>query len=324
MTRIATYLKLALAANLWGTTFAISTILMNKINVFALITLRMLFALGALLVYLAATRKLGKIVPMFKANAKWMVIIGVAFFAFAYIMQYSALSPWLPSKTTTFNQAVLLNLQAFFVVGINKFYFKKSASRYVILGAIVAFMGAMLINLKPDLSFSPAETIWGDVFTIGSVVLWGCFTAFSKPISAKEGADPIVFNTIIIIIASIVLLPFGAFIPGGFDRLPLLGVGEWLGVAWLGVACVGVTYVLWFSGLKEIDSSRVVVFVYMEPIFAGILTFLIPSLGEHLTWFSIIGMVLCFLGVALAQYESRKRIISSGGAVKVGGGEAAS
>ncbi|NMC05676.1 MAG: DMT family transporter, partial [Candidatus Lokiarchaeota archaeon] len=208
MTRIATYLKLALAANLWGTTFAISTILMEKINVFALITLRMLFALGALLVYLAATRKLGKIVPMFKANVRWMLVIGVLFFAFAYIMQYSALSPWLPNKTTTFNQAVLLNLQAFFVVGINKAYFKKSASRHVIFGAIVAFTGAMLINLKPDLSFSPGETIWGDLFTIGSVILWGCFTAFSKPISAKEGADPIVFNTILIIIASIILLPF--------------------------------------------------------------------------------------------------------------------
>ncbi len=323
MSRIGTYLKLALAANLWGTTFALSTILMNKINVFALITLRMLFALAALLVYLAATRKIGKIVPMFKANAKWMVIIGVGFFAFAYIMQYSALSPWLPSKTTTFNQAVLLNLQAFFVVGINKFYFKKGTSRFVILGAIVAFMGAILIDFKPDLSFSLAETIWGDVFTLGSVVLWGSFTAFSKPISAKEGNDPIVFNTVIIIIASIVLLPFGAFIPGGFENLPLLGVGEWLGIVWLGVACVGVTYVLWFSGLKEIDSSRVVVFVYMEPIFAGILTFLIPSLNEQLTWFSIFGMVLCFVGVTLAQYESRKKSIAPAEAFKVAGGEAA-
>ncbi len=322
MSRIATYLKLALCANLWGTTFAISKILLGTINVFALITLRMLFALGALLAYLAATRKLGKVVPMFKANAKWMIIIGVAFFAFAYIMQYSALSPWIPGKSSTFNQAVLLNLQAFFVVGINKFYFKNKASRHVILGALVAFTGAVLINFKPD-GFSLAETIWSDLMTIGCVVLWGCFTAFSKPISAKEGNDPVVFNTVIIIIASAVLLPFGAFVPGGFDKLPLLGAGEWLGVAWLGVACVGVTYVLWFSGLKEIDSSRVVVFVYMEPIFAGILTFLIPSLGEQLSWFSAIGMALCFLGVTLAQHEPRRKGIEAKQPSTAAGGETA-
>ncbi|MEX2683129.1 MAG: DMT family transporter [Candidatus Sigynarchaeota archaeon] len=321
MPRIATYLKLALAANLWGTTFAISKILLATINVFALITLRMFFALGALLVYLVATRKIGKVVPMFKANVKWMLVIGIAFFAFAYILQYSALSPWIPGRSSTFNQAVLLNLQAFFVVGINKLYFKKNASRYVIIGAMVAFTGAVLINFKPD-GFSLAETIWSDLMTIGCVVLWGCFTAFSKPISAKEGNDPIVFNTIIVMIASIVLLPFGALIPGGLENLPLLGAGEWIGIAWLGIACVGVTYVLWFSGLKEIDSSRVVVFVYMEPIFAGILTFLIPVLGEQLSWFSAIGMVLCFLGVTMAQYDSRKIIPSPAAATKLLGGEA--
>nr|MDO8084697.1 DMT family transporter [Candidatus Sigynarchaeum springense] len=321
MSRIATYLRLALAANLWGTTFALSKILLATINVFALITLRMLFALGALLVYLVATRKIGKVVPMFKANVKWMLVIGVAFFAFAYIMQYSALSSWIPGKSSTFNQAVLLNLQAFFVVGINKFYFKKSASRYVIIGAIVAFTGAVLINFKPD-GFSLAETIWSDLMTIGCVVLWGCFTAFSKPISAKEGNDPIVFNTIIIIIASAVLLPLGALTPLGLAGVMAFGIGEWLAVAWLGVACVGVTYVLWFSGLKEIDSSRVVVFVYMEPIFAGILTFLIPALGEQLGWFSAIGMVLCFLGVTLAQHEPRKCTAAPERTIKESRGEA--
>ncbi|MBN2153178.1 MAG: EamA family transporter [Candidatus Lokiarchaeota archaeon] len=323
MSRVATYLKLALAANLWGTTFALSKILLATINVFALITLRMLFALAALLVYLAATRKIGRVVPMFKANARWMLVIGVAFFALSYIMQYSALSPWIPGESSTFNQAVLLNLQAFFVVAINRFYFKKRASRYVILGAMVAFTGAVLINFKPD-GFSLAETIWSDLMTIGCVVLWGCFTAFSKPITEKEGSDPIVFNTIIIIIASIVLLPFGALVPGGLANVHSFGIGEWLAVAWLGAACVGVTYVLWFSGLKEIDSSRVVVFVYMEPIFAGILTFLIPSLGEQLSWFSAIGMVLCFLGVTLAQREPRRKGIEAARpTIAIGGGAAA-
>jgi drug/metabolite transporter (DMT)-like permease len=322
VTRIATYLKLALAANLWGTTFALSKILLATINVFALITLRMLFALLALLIYLAITRKLGKIVTMFKANVKWMLIIGIAFFAFAYIMQYSALSPWIPGKSSTFNQAVLLNLQAFFVVGINKFYFKRGASRYVIIGAVVAFLGAMLINFRPDLSFSLLDTIWSDSITIGSVILWGCFTAFSKPISAKEGSDPIVFNTILIIIASIVLLPFGALIPGGLANVTAFGIGEWLAIAWLGSACVGVTYVLWFTGLKEIDSSRVVVFVYMEPIFAGILTFLIPVLGEQLSWFSIVGMVLCFFGVTLAQHERKKKAVAPAVLATPSGGDA--
>ena len=308
MARIIKYLQLALAANLWGTTFAISKLLLGIINVFALITLRMIFAMVALLIFLSATGKLGKIAPMFRANKKWMIIIGTFFFGLSYIVQYVPIEFHLVG---TFVQAVLLNLQSFFVIAINLVYFKKKASKIVILGACIAFLGAMLINLKPDTGlFSSDSTIWGILITVCACFLWAGFTAFSKPICAKEGSDPIVFNTIIIIIATCVLLPFGIFTPGGFVNLPLLGWG-WLGAIWLGSMCVGVTYVLWFSGLKEIDSSRVVVFVYMEPIFAGIMVFLIgPILGETLSWFSIIGMVICFIGITIAQIERKNHAIA--------------
>jgi len=301
---------------MWGTTFGISKILLGTINVFALITLRMVFALIALTIYLGATKKIGKIGSMFRENKKWMILIGILFFALAYIVQYTAIL-----FTYTFNQAVLLNLQSFFVIAINRFYFKRKASRVVIIGAVIAFFGAMLINLKADLEFALEKTIWGDLITVGACVLWAGFTAFSKPISAKEGNDPIVFNEIIIIIATCVLLPFGIFTPMGFEKLLLFGPWEWLGVIWLGAACVGITYVLWFSGLKEIDSSRVVVFVYMEPIFASILALLIPALGETLSWYSFIGMALCFVGISIAQVERKQHAIPGQTVARANGGE---
>lgn len=319
MARIITYLKLTLAANLWGTTFSISKLILGTINVFALITLRMIFAMLALLIFLAATGKLGKIAPMFRTNKKWMVTIGLLFFGLSYIVQYAPIEFHLVGS---FIQAVLLNLQSFFVIIINIIYFKQKTSKIVVLGAIIAFFGAMLINLKPgsDL-FTSDSTIWGILITVGACFLWGSFTAFSKPICAKEDSDPIVFNTIIIIIATCVLLPLGIFTPGGFINLPLLGVWGWLGVIWLGSLCVGVTYVLWFSGLKEIDSSRVVVFVYMEPIFAAVMVLILPTLGETLSYFSIIGMVICFAGISIAQIERKKIEPSRHAIIEQAGGE---
>ncbi len=280
-------------ALLWGTTFSISTVLLRTIDVFALIALRMFFGFVTMSLYLASTRKLHEIKPLYKANKKWMFIIGIVFFALAYIVQYIALP-----LTTTFNQAILLNFQAFFVVGINFFHFKKKAHYMTIVGAVVAFFGAMMINLTPELTFSMV-TIWGDLLTIVSCAFWGGFTALSKPICEPEENDPLVFNTIIMFIAMCTLVPIGAISPTGFARLGSFGILEWLGVIWLGGACVAVTYVLWFTGLKYIDSSRVVVFVYLEPIFAGILAVLF--LGEVVTWFSVLGMVICFIGVWLAQ-----------------------
>ena len=303
MARITKYLALALAGLLWGTTFSISKLILGVINVFALITLRMIFAMIALLIYLSVTKKLGKIAPLFRANKKWMLIIGTFFFGLSYIVQYTPIEFGLVG---TFIQAVLLNLQSFFVIIINLIYFKKKASKLVVLGACIAFIGAMLINLKPGVDiFATDSTIWGILITAGACFLWACFTAFSKPISAHEGNDPIVFNTIIVIIATCMLLPFGIFTPGGFENLPNLNAAGWIGTIWLGSVCVGITYVLWFFGLQEIESSRVVVFVYMEPIFAGVMVLLIPQLGETLSYFSVIGMVICFLGIYIAQIERK-------------------
>jgi len=297
------YLALALAGLLWGTTFSISKLILGVINVVALITMRTIFAMVALLLYLSATKKLRKIGPMFKANKKWMFIIGICFFASPYIVQYTAIEFGLVS---TFIQAVLLNLQSFFVIIVNLAYFKKKAPRLVILGACIAFIGALLINLKPGIDvFSQNSTIWGILITAVACFLWACFTAFSKPICAKEGSDPIVFNTIIVIIATCVLLPFGIFTPGGFVNLPSLSSLGWIGLIWLGSVCVGITYVLWFYGLQEIESSRVVVFVYLEPIVAGLMVLVLPQLNETLSYYSIIGMVLCFLGVYIAQIERK-------------------
>jgi drug/metabolite transporter (DMT)-like permease len=306
MSRAVTYVKLAIAANLWGTTFSISSVLLRSIDVFALISLRMIFGLVALLIYCGATHRLGKIGLMFKENRNWLLIIGIMFFAVAYIVQYTALTPvnGVP-LTTTFNQAVLLNLQSFFVIIINWLYFKKKLSKMVLIGAIVAFLGTVLIDLKPGAIGPRQFTLWGDLITIGSTVLWACFTAFSKPISEKPTTDPIVFNMINIILSCCVLVPIGALSPTGFVKLVDITWIGWLGLIWLGSVCIGVAYVLWFDGLKEIDSSRVIVFVYMEPIFASILA--IFWLGESLSVFSFVGMALCFAGIFIAQLERKPR-----------------
>lgn len=297
MARRILYARLLVVVALWGTTFSVSRILLDKIDVFALIALRMVFGLGALLLYLGLRRKTGEIIPMYRANRRAMLFIGTVAFALAYVVQYIALP-----LTTTFNQAILLNFQAFFVVLINFVHFKRKATYFFLVGAVTAFAGAVLINFRGDLVYS-LDYIWGDLLTVLCTFFWGMFTALSKPVCEREGNDPIVFNAIIMFVAACTLLPFGALSPTGFAMLGSLNAWDWLGVIWLGAGCVAVPYVLWFSALKEIESEKVAVFVYMEPIFAGILGVLF--LGEVITLFSLLGMLLCFLGVSLAQLKPR-------------------
>ncbi|MHA1372105.1 MAG: DMT family transporter, partial [Promethearchaeota archaeon] len=255
------------------------------------------------IISLSLKKKIGMIKPMLRRHYKSLIFIGTVCFGLAYIMQYTALP-----LTTTINQAILLNLQVFFVILINKLHFKQKTSWHIIIGVIIAFIGVIFINIKNDLSYS-FSTIWGDLLTIVSCIFWGFFTALSKPICDQEENDPLVFNTIIIFIAIITLVPIGAISPTGFIKLQFLNPLDWFGVIWLGVACIGITYVVWFGALKETDNSaKVAAFVYLEPVFAGIFVFIGRILGfwdlqDFFTWFSLIGMILCILGVSIAQLK---------------------
>ncbi|MFX0102764.1 MAG: DMT family transporter [Candidatus Hodarchaeota archaeon] len=302
-----TYLQLTAAAAIWGTTFAISQVLLGKINVFALIALRMIFGLAAMLIFLGITRKLGKMVPMFKLHTRWLILMGVVSFAIPYIIQYIALP-----LTTTINQAILLNFQVFFVILINKFHYKKKTSVLVLLGAVLGILGVIFIHFKEKFVFS-MENLPGDLLTIVACIFYGAYTAFSKPFCEKEENDPVVLNTILIFIAMCVLLPFAFLTPEGFINLGLISAGEWIGVIYLGAAGISITFLLWLNALKKVDSAKVAIFVFLEPIFAGIISVIFLK-SEPITPFLIVGMCFCFTGVWLAQknLESLKRLFSRG------------
>ncbi|MHA1792873.1 MAG: DMT family transporter [Promethearchaeota archaeon] len=287
------YFLLTTAAGLWGTTFAISRILLRIINVFTLIFFRMAFGTLALLMFLVLTRRLGTLSTLWKINKKKIIFIGIVGVALAYVVQYTGLA-----FTTTINQSILLQFQVFFVILLDKIFFQKNTTKLTIYGAFIALVGVLLINLKENLQFS-FTTIWGDLLTLVACIFYSVATSFSKPLMEDDDSDPIAFNALLLLISSIFLLPF-IFISGGsLNNLMLLSSIGWLGLVYLGVFCTGLTFVFWFSALRYIESPKVTVFVYLEPIFASLIAIII--LSEVLTLFTITGMVLCFTGVYIAQ-----------------------
>ncbi|MHA1681639.1 MAG: DMT family transporter [Promethearchaeota archaeon] len=291
-----TYIQLTSAAALWGTTFAISQVLLLKINVFALITLRMVFGLVTMIIFLAVTKKLGKLLPMFKQHTKWLFLVGSLTFALPYIIQYFALP-----LTTTINQAILLNFQAFFVILINKFHYKFKTSAFVYVGAILGIIGVIIIHFKDNFALS-LDNMVGDLLTIVACFFYGAYTSFTKPFCEDEENDPIILNTILILIATCVLLPLAFLTPAGFINLGLILPGEWVGAIYLGSVGISLTFLLWLNALKKVDSSKVAIFVFLEPVFATMISMFFLK-TEPVTPFLIVGMCFCLVGVWIAQRD---------------------
>ena len=73
-------------------------------------------------------------------------------------------------------------------------------------------------------------------------------------------------------------------------------------MAALGIGTSFLAMQFWNWGLSRIEASRVGVFSYLEPVFAGLVA--IVFLGERLTAATAVGAVLVFTGIFLTTLHS--------------------
>jgi drug/metabolite transporter (DMT)-like permease len=90
----------------------------------------------------------------------------------------------------------------------------------------------------------------------------------------------------------------------GWTELATVPPSGWGAILFLGLGCSGLAYWFWYSALARVETSRVAVFLYLEPLVT--VAAAIPLLGETLAMSTIVGGSLVLAGVALVQKGDRK------------------
>jgi drug/metabolite transporter (DMT)-like permease len=85
----------------------------------------------------------------------------------------------------------------------------------------------------------------------------------------------------------------------GISEISNLTFHGWLGVAFLGVFCSGLAYIAWYDALQTLSTAQTGVFLYIEPLVAMVVAFLI--LGEAIRVASLAGGAVILLGVWLVN-----------------------
>ena len=149
-------------------------------------------------------------------------------------------------------------------------------------------LGIVLITGVGD---TAGTHIIGILFGLGAAMLYATVILLNKSIRGVEG----VHRTFLQFIAAvIVLIPYVCF-TGGFHLEVLDGLG-WASLITVGVVHTGVTYILYFSSLKELPGQQVAVLSYIDPLVAVIVS--VTFLREPMSWIQILGGLL-ILGFTL-------------------------
>ena len=168
-------------------------------------------------------------------------------------------------------------------------------TRRNVLGFATALAGVALIvvvGAGTGAEANASDPLRASVILIGPAA-WALYTIVAKPLSHHH-AIPVVGASLTI--GSLALVPV---LPAGFADLGQIDAGQWLWMAYLIFGGTLAPYLLWAYGLKRLDVSRTVSFMYLVPVFATAWSTL--YLGTIPTVVTLLGGIAVLTGVVLTQ-----------------------
>ena len=170
---------------------------------------------------------------------------------------------------------------------------------YKSISLIVALCGALILMEIDNLDIS-SNLFIGDIFIFINFICFGLFLVLSKPLIEKH--SPFGLSVIVMSIGAVILLPIS--VNGLVNNWE-----NWLNLSWwiyfaafysIFFATI-ITYSLNYYAMEFVDSSKVALFIYFQPVVAGTIS---VALGrDEITTRLIISSVLIMLGLLLSTIE---------------------
>ena len=170
---------------------------------------------------------------------------------------------------------------------------------YKSLSLVVALSGALILMEIDNLDVN-SNLFIGDMFIFVNFICFGLFLVLSKPLI--ERYSPFGLSVIVMSIGAAILLPIS--VNGLVNNWE-----NWLNLSWwiyfaafysIFFATI-ITYSLNYYAMEFVDSSKVALFIYFQPVVAGTISI---ALGrDEITTRLIISSVLIMLGLLLSTIE---------------------
>ncbi|MDP8246196.1 MAG: DMT family transporter [Candidatus Hinthialibacter antarcticus] len=286
---------------LFGTTFAFNKWVMNhNIDPIALGFARASLASVFMAPFFWSARNTTRWTPK---DWRRVVFIGLGLNAVAIICEYMG-----TNFTSASNATLIIATESVFSVFLAVIILKETLHKQTVVGGVIALAGVALVMFRDIMHFEVhgGAGLFGDALVVASVVCWGLFTILSKKL--LNHSNPIYTLFFINIFASISL----GIVSGTQGTLaPMLEMDAytWAAVLYLGLICSGGGFLLYFTALKLLPASIVVLTLTLIPVFGVV--FSIGLLGEVLTLPQIIGGTSIICGVTYAMWPREAQKVVS-------------
>ncbi len=287
---IAAYIEVTLAVIAWGASFIATKLALRDLLPVSVVWMR--FMIGVIVLGIAA---LGRRQLRMPGAQEWpyFALLGFLGISFHQWLQSTGLVTAQASTT-----AWVVATSPIFIALLSWLFLHEKLDWLQITGIIMAAVGVLLVVSKGDIKniFSGHFGSSGDLLIMISAPNWAIFSILSARGLKKYPPTQMMFFVMLIgwFFTSILF-----FSGGGIQDMRHISWTSLAAIGFLGLFCSGLAYIAWYDGLRALTATQVGAFLYIEPLVAVLVAWVI--LGEQLILISLAGGVVILFGVRLVQ-----------------------
>lgn len=202
--------------------------------------------------------------------------------------------------TTPIHASVIMITSPIIVLILSSFYLNEKITKLKVLGVIFGFTGAAILTVYGKSPNPGDNVLLGNIMVLINALSYSIYIIIIKRLTEKY--HPFTFIKWLFLFGFFIVLPFG------YSDLTLVDTSTFTPYIWFSVIFVVVgatfgTYLLNPLALRHLRASTVTVFIYMQPLIAGIFAIIMGS--DTVTVVKILASALIFLGVYLVTKKPK-------------------
>ncbi|PID82484.1 MAG: EamA family transporter [Clostridiales bacterium] len=280
---------LLIASFIWGTAFVAQSVAMDHLGPFTFGGVRYLLSFFTVLPIAIYTSKKRSEIKITKRSAIGGTLCGVFLFAGATFQQFGIL------YSTVSKAGFITTLYIVIVPIISAFVFKNKVAKKTVIAVIIAVVGFYLLTMSSQFVIS-----LGDVLLFIGSIFWALQIITIDRVVRHE--DPLVLLIIEFSVTSILSFVFALL----FESITISSIVNAIGpILYAGILSGGIAFSFQMFGQRTTEPVIASLIMSLESVFASLGGVIL--LSEVLSTKEIIGCILIFVAIILAQVKIKKK-----------------
>lgn len=298
-------------AMIWGSSFALTSLVLRELSPASVVFLRNLLACSLLFPMALILRR-----PMAKGLQLWLFMLAMAIVGNA--LPFTLIS-WGQQRIDSALAGILMAVMPLVTIILAHFFIpEEPLNRQKLTGFVIGFCGIFVLigpSAVNAITFS-GEALVAQLAVLLAAICYGMNTIITR---RKPPSDSWSTSASVLMISACLLWPMAQFTAGFSTQLDLQGLPAfknvsqfsqttWIAIAFLGFICTGIATVIYMTLIRMAGPSFVSLINYLIPVWALILG--VTFMNEKLLWNHWLALGLILVGVALSQRRQLKALTS--------------